>query len=644
MRMNENREVAGRFVLPVMLLTLPFVAGAESMAEDGDTQIDTIVTTGTRVTDRLADVPNSTTVIGFADIEARNCSSVLDVLRSVPGLQVTQPGGRGGVASVFIRGGEPNFTMVLLDGVRVNDPNNTRGGSFDFSTLNIADIERIEIVRGPQSAIYGSDALSGVINIITRGRAEKTGLSLHAEVGEYGYDRAALALSGPTAANGGYAVRVATVDDGDATPGNSYQSDSVTGKLSFGSGGTWDLRIFGRYSDNEGTSFPEDSGGPGFAVLRTLDLKSSEDFSAGFSGGFRFSDRWQLNVSASRYDHEDAYTSPGVAPGVRDPVPPNGASAELGRLSLSAHAVGDLTDRLRATFGLDYHDEDGSSDGFVEFAPGFSIPSGFALDRNVTGIFTEFQYRPAAGLTLLASVRHDEPDADSGETTAKLGALYDFNEGRTTFRANWGEGFKLPSFFALGSPLVGNPDLRSETSESADLGLTQRFMDDRLAATLTVYSNEFTDLIDFDADLFTSVNRNSVTAKGVELELDYSPGPDLELFAEVVYLDLDIEDSDVPLRQRPEWRGSVAMRWDVAEDWMFDAAWSLVGETFDSSIPTGGLMLDGYNRLDTTVTWRPTAEMDLLLSVDNLQDENYEEAIGFVSPGRRLRLAVRYRF
>lgn len=622
---------------------LALAAGNPAMAAEGKA-VETIVVTGTRVTDLLTNVPNSTSVISLDDIKAQNRASVLDLLRSVPGLQVTQPGGRGGVASVFIRGGEPNFTMVMVDGIRVNDPNNTRGGSFDFSTLNAADVERIEIVRGPQSAIYGSDALSGVINIITRGRAEAFGAGVLAELGEDQYGRAALELSGPATAHSGFSLRVATVDDGDATLGNSYKSNSVSGKFSLGARERWDLRLFGRWSDNEGSSFPEDSGGPRLAVLRSLDEKTSEDFSAGVAGNIALPRDWQLNFTASRYEHEDSYVSPGVAPGLRGGVPPNGARSELDRATFSVHVVGNVSERLRATLGVDLHDEEGASDGFVEFFPGFSLPSGFTLNRDVTGVFGEFQYQPKNTLTLLASVRHDEPDEESGETTTKFGGLYDLNEGRTTLRANWGEGFKLPSFFALASPLVGNPDLRAEKSESADIGVTQRFMDARLATTLTVYRNEFTDLIDFDFNLFTNVNRSTVIAKGAELEFDYALRPALGLLAEIMYLDLDVKDSDLPLRQRPKWRGSVALRWDPAADWLVDATWFHVGETFDSSVPTDGLMLSGYNRLDTTVTWRPSETVDLLLSVGNLLDKNYEEAIGFAAAGRRARLAIRYRF
>lgn len=628
-------------------VTIGLLAGlsltSPAVAEDTES-MDVIVVAGSRVSDLLSELSNTTTVINLADIETRNRANVLDLLRQTPGVQVTQPGGRGGVAQVFIRGGEPNFTMVLLDGVRVNDPNNTRGGSFDFATLNMDDIERIEIVRGPQSAIYGSDALSGVINIITKGPAEELGLALLAEAGEDSFGRYAAEVSGPIAANGGFSLRAATTDDGDATEGNSFESDSVTGKLVFGTDENWSIKVFGRYSDNDGTSFPEDSGGPELAVLRDLDVKSSEDTSFGFSGSVLLNENWRLNVGVGWYDHEDTYTSPGVVPGVRDGVPPNGATSELDRTSLSAHVVGDITDKLRATVGVDYHDEEGDSEGYVEFAPGFSLPNSFSFDRDVTGVFGEIQFRPVDGVTLLASLRNDDPDDESGETTAKLGGLFDFNDGRTTLRANWGEGFKLPSFFALASPLVGNPDLKSETSDSADIGITQRFLDDRLSTTLTLYHTEFQDLIDFDAMLFTNVNRTEVTAEGAEFQADYRVNESLALAAELLYLDLDIEDAPTTLRHRPDWSGSVSVVWDPAEDWRLYGAWTYMGEAYDTSIPTGPLMLDSYNRVDTTLTWLASEQMDLLLSVDNLFDESYEEMRGFEAPGRRARLALRYRF
>src|SRR5690606_27766315 len=245
-------------------------------------------------------------------------------------------------------------------------------------------------------------------------------------------------------------------------------------------------------------------------------------------------------------------------------------------ISLSAWVTGELGADVSASFGADFHDVEGASDGFIELAPGFELPGAYALERRVAGAFAELRYRPGDALALLAGLRHDDPDEAAGEATLKLGARWQV-DARTIVHANWGEGFKLPSFFALGSPLVGNPDLRSEKSESADVGLTRHF-GDALSATVSVYRTEYSDLIDFDFDLFTNVNRRSVTAKGAELETAWDAAPGLELAAAVAYLDLDVKDSDVPLRQRPDWRGSLAMRWTPRDDWLVHAAWSFVGE------------------------------------------------------------------
>ncbi len=207
-----------------------------------------------------------------------------------------------------------------------------------------------------------------------------------------------------------------------------------------------------------------------------------------------------------------------------------------------------------------------------------------------------------------------------------------------------GQGFSLPGFFALASPLVGNPNLRPETSESFDIGVTQWSADRRIGATLMLFHNEFIDLIDFDSTIFSMVNRDRLEVDGVEMQLDFSISENLSFQAQATYMDMEVENSSVPLRQRPDWRGSLAMRWVPSDRWLIDASWLNVGETFDSSIPTGDLFLDGYSRVDVTATFRPTSHLDVLLSVDNLLDEDYAEAIGFPSPGTRARLGIRYRF
>jgi vitamin B12 transporter len=628
----------GKFVIPIGLV---LIFAAPAFAQEA---VDNIVVTGVRTTDTLEEVPNVTTVIRLEEIEARNKVSVADLLRNTPGIHVTQPSGQGGVARIFMRGGDQNLTMVLMDGIRVNDPVDSRGSAFDFSTVNMSDIERVEIVRGPQSAVYGSDALAGVINMITKAPADELGGSVFAEIGGDSYYQGSVDLSGPVGDSGGFSIRVATKDDGEPVTDTTFESDSITGRLYLGSSDSWLMKFVASYLESEGTAFPEDSGGADLAVLRTVDTRSSEDFRIGFNGSSTLSEKWALNILATWYDHDATFLSPGVAPGVRDGVPPNGGDANLQRADIAVNAVVSTSDELTITFGADYYEEDGVSDGFVEFGPGFQVPSGFQFDRSVVGAFGELHYKTKSGPVFMASLRHDEPNEESGETTGKIGFLYDLSDGQTSIRANWGQGFSLPGFFALASPLVGNPDLLPETSESFDIGISRWSPDKTVGATLTYFQSVYDDLIDFDSATFQMVNRDELQSDGVEMQLDFAVSESFEIIAQATYMDLEFKNSDLLVRQRPEWRGGLMMNWAPSQKWLVDVAWLYVGETFDSSIPTGDMIIDGHNRLDATITLKQSEKLSLLLSVDNLLDAEYEEAIGFPSPGIRARLGVRARF
>jgi len=625
------------------LLLLALSDGWTADSEE-PSKLDTVVVTGTWLAGTMANVSNSNTIITREEIEARQDLSVLDLLRATAGVQVTQNGGRGGVSSVFVRGGEPNFTIVMIDGIKVNDPNNTRGGSFDFSTLEIAEVERIEIVRGSQSAVYGSDALSGVINIITREGARETSATADAGYGDDDYWQAAGRLSGPIGEAGDYSLRVGKVDDGEPVDGSHFDSTMITGKASLNASEALSLGFTGRYADSNSKSFPEDSGGPDYAVIRQTSSRDQKDLALGSRFTWDMTPRWALNGSASWYRHKEKDVSPGIAPGVRDGVPPTTDDAKLERTEVTLHAVFDVSDTLTATAGADYRREDGNSEGFVEFAPGFEVPSDFDIDRNIFGYFAEARYDSTAGLSLQGSLRYDDPEDAGSETTYKAGAVYSFGDGATRAFANWGKGFKLPSFFALASPLVGNPDLKPEKSESWDVGLGHALLDGSLWVNLTWFNNEFKDLIDFDFDLFTNINRSRVNTEGLEFEAQWRLNDAVGLTSHLTYTNIDTHEPGTKLRQRPEWRGGISAQWRPTPDWLVDLDWLYVDDTFDSSVPTGGVTLDRYNRVDVAVTWDATSRLSMILAIDNLLDENFEEAVGFPAPGFRPRLTARYQF
>lgn len=189
---------------------------------------DTIVVTASRLDQRLGDLTQSAEILTTDDIERLWAASATEVLRQIPGTNVIQQGGRGGVSSILLRGGEPNFTVVLIDGVQVNDPTNTRGGSFDIGSLEQAQVARVETVFGAMSPIYGSDALSGVVNFLTRDAGSGSDVSL--EGGTHGFLSANGFLGATLGAADLGVGAYATDDDGDVT-GSGYEAGGLHGKF-----------------------------------------------------------------------------------------------------------------------------------------------------------------------------------------------------------------------------------------------------------------------------------------------------------------------------------------------------------------------------------------------------------------------------
>jgi vitamin B12 transporter len=604
-----------------------------------------VVVSGSHIPTSAEALPAFTTVITREEIEARQPASVVELLRRTPDLHIDQPGGRGGVSSVYLRGADPNFTLVMIDGIKVNDPTNTRGGSFDLGSVAVSDVERVEIIRGPLSSVYGSDAIAGVINIVTRRPTERPSYAVEGGVGNHGYQQINASARGPILRRGklGYAVNANYVDDGEPVEGSKFVSRGFTANLTAEPTDAISMLLTSRYADDHSESFPDDSGGPLFAELRDVDKSDAEELTVGLDFGHQLVSRWKYRIEANWYDREEQVSSPGVALGGQNVVPPFNSDSEFQRGEIVASNLISVSDALKLSAGANARFEQGTSDS-VLVSGGMSFPGRFDLNRGLYGLFAEAHYTASSGLALQAGVRIDEPEDSDTEVSPSVGVLYPFNSGKTVVRANWGEGFKLPSFFALGDPRVGDPDLKPETSRSFDLSVEQSFWDDHALVSVSGFHNRFFNIIDFDEELFRLVNRSEVTTEGVALGLSLQAASSLWFDSHVTYAETDIENTTEELRNRPDWRAGVTTTWAPTPELSLALGVLHVDEVFDFSIPTGDRTLDDYQRVDLSGTWRSRAGLRLSLAVDNILDADYQEFVGFPAPGTQFRISAGVEF
>ena len=614
-----------------LLVLLPRVAVAQS----GNTEHvpEKVIVTGTRLAGQESD--SNVSVIDAGTIAARDPANAVDLLRDLPGVFVQQSGGRGSVVSLFTRGAKPNFTLVLLDGVKANDPTNTRGGSYDFSTLDMNDIERIEFVRGPASAIYGSDAVGGVINIITRHGSAEPEAGLSAEGGSFGYARMAGHVSGPV---GGATANLGLsyTDSGMPVQGSNVKGTNLDGALSLPQIAGASIDLTGRYDGSIATSFPDSSGGPRLATLRSLDHRDIDEGVLGAHARRGVTDWWQAALDYGFYSRGADVTSPGVAPSAQTPtgIPANGDKARFTRHEAT------FTNRLTplpgldAAIGMDVQAEHGVDDGYLQFGPA-KLPTHFALNRTIWAGFAEARYQVTPSLSLSGSTRYD---ATSGtdHVSPQARADYALPDWGTHLQLSWGKAFKLPSFYSLGNPIVGDPNLKPEEAENVEAGFTQSLWD--LGRwKVEAYATNYRDLIDFRPGAVPKlVNLSTVHTRGIETSFDLN-WQTFTFTPRLSYTNARNQATGGALRDVPSWLAGGTVLWRPTPVWDVSLDLNHVGRMVDNSVPTGDVTLPSHERLDLTVSYRVLPNLALKLGVDNLFDAHYEDVVGFPTPGAVVR-------
>lgn len=620
-----------------LLLPLLALAALPAAAQEGLLPLETFYETATVEARPLSSATGSVTVIGGEEIEASGARTVGELLRLSPGVSLTTNATRGGLAVAHIRAGESNFTLVLLDGVALNDPLYQEGDVFDLEGLPTAGIERIEIVRGPLSSFYGSTGLAGVIQIFTRdGRPGRTSSTAEIAGGDASFRRGSGTVSGGAGSAGSYSVTALWEEESERIAGERFEQAGGLASLTVPVGAAR-LRLKARGTSWEGDDYPDASGGP---VYGSGELRSSEHGEASLAAELT---RGTQRITASVYRHAMDRRSPGVG----FLVPPSSEETAFTRLRAGWSSVLAASGGRRWSAGVDVQHEDGENDS-VLFLGDREIPGDYDVSRTLPGAWTELVV-DRGPWTFEAGSRVDVPEDHATQWSPRLGVGWRPTEW-IRLHASAGRAWKLPSFFALASPpqLGGNPDLRPETVLGGDVGADWRLFCGRVETGLTLFYNRYEDLIDFDFPTFTHVNRSEVETRGVEGTLGWRPASGrLSFQANATRQEFEDRTGGANLRHRPDWTGGAAARWQPVAAVTLDLDARAVSGSYDEQIPVRGRdRVEGYELVGLGASWRlagPLKGWELRLRGENLLDEEYETLIGFPGPERSWWLGLRWR-
>jgi vitamin B12 transporter len=625
-------------------------ARAEEASAD-EAPADTIVVTAFRAPVEQADNSASVTVLDDAAIIAAQPVSLTDILLRTPGISLSRNGGYGAATSLRIRGADAGQTVMVIDGMRLSDPSSTAGG-YSFSNLTLDDIERIEILRGPQSILWGSDAIGGVVNVTTRRPIRSLEGSFAAEAGSHQTVSARAGLGGTSSAiDWRLAGSTFTTDgisarsNGTEADGYSRQAASGTVTVRLAEGVSLDLRGYWSQARNDF----DGSAGDSLAYGLTKEWSGYAGLNFTLLGGRLVNRLAVLQTEADRENYDPART--------------------IRALNFDAHGRVrryEYQGTLRASEALDLvfgaeRDEQRMTTASPgnNLAPYVLVPT--SADTN--SVYGQVRFRPLTGLTLNAGVRHDYQSRFGGNTVFSAGAAYTPDDGATILRASYDEGYKAPSLYQMFSA-YGVADLKPEQARGWEVGIERRF-GEGFHASAAWFDRATDNLIDF-AYCPTSGTQPDVcyipgtttTRFGYYANVKKSHASGLELTGSARWNGLFLEgnyswikaedlspDSAYPGRQLarvPRHLANIEAGLDLPSGLRASVAARYSGKTFNS-VSTAAVLED-YWLVDLRVQWRIVEGLTLQGRIENLGNRRYETATGYSALGRTAYLGLRGRF
>ncbi|WP_243374877.1 TonB-dependent receptor plug domain-containing protein [Microvirga solisilvae] len=618
------------------------------------------VVTATRSPLAISEAGSAISVITAEDIEKESLKSPAEVLRRVPGVTVTETGGAGATTTVRLRGAESGHTLVLIDGIRVNDPS-TDSGEFDFSNLAAVDIERIEVLRGPQSAIYGSDAIGGVINIITRKGKGAPRFSVGVEGGSYGTAAGRAAVSGSTgpvsyafsttgfdtSGFSRYGYRIGRIEDTLSSPleKDGAQRVGAAGRVSVAISPDVEFEVGGYMSRNNAAI---DNSVSSFEFLPDGPSKTRQQLYEGHArltaSTFEGILKNTFLVSGSRTDRDYKLIGSYFLPSLYW----DEYGYEGGRLS--AEYQGDL--KLGSfgllTFGAKTEQETllSTSRSVLPF-PTNEIENVDA-SQNTRSVYALHQFSPIENLHLSLGGRIDDIEDGDSFGTWRATAAYEIPNSGTKLRTSVGTGAKAPTLYQKFDPFSGTAGLESERSIGFDVGIDQSLADDRVLLSATFFANRFRNLIAYgiadtcrpEQTFGCFINVNRARTSGIELSADVDVVPSwFRMKATYTYLEAFDEETDLRLARRPEHQGRLGFEFTPIQGLSIEPSIVLVGSRFSS--PGEVYELAPYARFDVYADYKLNDTFSIYARAENLTDADYQEVYDYGTAGRSFYAGLR---
>ena len=629
------------------------ILAQESDLQDGGLQgsvlrVPEVVVSASRVPLPSTAVGSAVTVITGEELENKQSRFVADVLREVPGVAVNRTGNFGGLTQVRIRGAEANHTLVLIDGMEVGDPFN--GSEFDFSQLLTNDIERIEVLRGAQSALYGSEAIGGVISITTKRAREGFSASLAAEGGSF------LTRNVRGSASAGFedfdlrvGMEIFETDGFDISPSGDEDDSSQVRSANFRSAyrpaENLEFRVNGRLVDREAETDTQDFVTTGEAIDANTDFEGQEINLRTEGQLDLFGGAWEqiLGGAFTRSDIDrfngGTFTS--------------GSVGSKRKLDYQSNVILETPNLMDTVHGFTVFGEV-EQERFENIQP--FVPAANQVEQTINyAVVGEYRLQAFDRLFLSGSVRYDKFDEFEDATTYRVTGSFDVLETGSRLHASYGTGIKAPSFFELfgfiPDQFVGNPNLEAERSEGWDVGIEQQFLDGRIVADVTYFQADLFDEIagSSGGGLPSTINLSGESKRnGVETSLRVVPFDGLTLTGSYTYLRTS-EPGGLSEVRRPRHTASFNANWSFLDERAnLNLGVDYNGETddleFASATTRNRIRLDDYALVSLAGRYEPIEGVEVFGRIENALNQNYEEVFGFETPGRAVFVGARVSF